>query len=307
MAVSVLAQEEQPEDVTELLDHVGWTDWLFALLVVVVALILGRMLRRALNKGLQRTPVTPFATIVLGKTLVYLTVVVGLYFALTLLRLEVGPLLGALGLAGLAVAFAFQDILENFIAGLLMLMRRPIKVGDEMLSNEHQGVVQDMTLRAVALDTFDGDRVYIPNAMVWKSPLINFTETALRRTTVVVGVAYRTDLDYAQGVLKEAIDNTPGVVTPPPATVEFFEFGNSSIDFYVRYWHASDQKSLWAVRDEAGRAMKKALDAAGIEIPFPQRTLWFPEGWGDRLPDGPSPATDSSPLPCHPFATPHDC
>lgn len=285
MPLEILAQEEQPEDVTELLDHVGWFEWLVAVMLIVVALVAGRLVRRALSKGLSKTQVTPFAAIVLGKTVVYLSVVVGLYFSLTILNLEVGPLLGALGLAGLAVAFAFQDILENFIAGVLMLMRRPIKVGDEMKSNGYQGIVTDMTLRAVSIDTFDGDRVYLPNAMVWKTPLVNFTETTLRRTTLVVGVAYPTDLDEAQRVLQEAIDNVDGVVIPPPATVEFYEFNNSSIDFHVRYWHLADRKSLWAVRDQAGRAMKKALDAAGIEIPFPQRTLWFPQGLGDRVSD----------------------
>ena len=289
MPLSILAQEDQTEDVTQLVDHVGWYEWIVAFLIVLLALIGGRLVRRALNRGLAKTAVPPFATIVLGKTVVYVAVVVGLYFALTVLRLQVGPLIGALGLAGLAIAFAFQDILENFIAGLLMLMRRPIKVGDEMESSGYKGDVNDMTLRAVALDTFDGDRVYIPNSMVWKNPLVNFTETPLRRTTLVVGVAYRTDLDRAQQVLQEAINNVPGVVIPPRATVEFVEFNNSSIDFYVRYWHASDRPSLWAVRDRAGRAMKRALDAAGIEIPFPQRTLWFPEGLGDRLQQGEPP------------------
>ena len=281
MPHAIFAQEEPSEDVTVLIDHVGWYEWVLAVIVVILSLVGGRLIRRALSRGLARTPVTPFAAIVLGKTVVYLAVVVGLYFSLSVLNLEVGPLIGALGLAGLAVAFAFQDILENFIAGVLILMRQPIKVGDEMESNGYQGDVQDLSLRAVAIDTFDGDRVYLPNSMVWKSPLVNFTETPLRRTTLVVGVAYRTDLDHAQRVLQEAIDKVPGVVIPPAATVEFVEFNNSSIDFYVRYWHASDRPSLWAVRDRAGRAMKKALDAAGIEIPFPQRTLWFPEGLGD--------------------------
>ncbi len=284
MPFEILAQEPT-DDVTALVDHVGWYEWLVAVIVIVVALICGRLIRRALSRGLAKTHVTPFAAIVLGKTVVYLSVVVGLYFSLTILKLEVGPLVGALGLAGLAIAFAFQDILENFIAGVLMLMRRPIKVGDEMESNGYQGDVKDMTLRAVAMDTFDGDRVYLPNAMVWKSPMVNFTETPLRRTTLVVGVTYDTDLDHAQQVLQEAIDNVPGVEIPPPATVEFVEFNSSSIDFHVRYWHPSDRKSLWAVRDRAGRAMKKALDEAGIVIPFPQRTLWFPEGLGSGSAD----------------------
>lgn len=290
MDLSILAQEEESEDVTQMLDHLGWFEWITAVLVIVAALVIGRLVRRALTKGLERTPVTPFATIVLGKTVVYLAVALGLYFSLLILNLEVGPLLGALGLAGLAVAFAFQDILENFIAGVLMLMRRPIKVGDEMESNGYQGIVNDMSLRAVSMDTFDGDRVYLPNAMVWKSPLVNYTETELRRTTVVVGVAYRTDLDEAQRVLQQAVNTTEGVTIPPPATVEFVEFNNSSIDFYVRYWHQADQQSLWAVRDRVGRSLKKALDAAGIEIPFPQRTLWFPQGLGDRSHERTQPA-----------------
>ncbi len=289
MNLMILAQEEPTEDVTKLLIHIGWVEWLQAVLVLTVALVVGRLLRRVLTRGLERTPVTPFAIIVLGKTVVYLLVALGLYFALTILRLEVGPLIGALGLAGLAVAFAFQDILENFIAGILMLMRRPIKVGDEMGSNGYQGIVHDMTLRAVSVNTYDGDRVYIPNAMVWKSPLVNFTETPIRRTALVVGVAYHTDLDEAQRVLAQAINQVPGVLKEPPALVEMVEFANSSIDFHVRYWHAADIKSLWSVRDQAGRAVKRALDAAGIEIPFPQRVLWFPEGLGDRLhrPDSP--------------------
>lgn len=291
MPFEILAQEPT-DDVTALVDHVGWYEWLVAVIVIVVALICGRLIRRALSRGLAKTHVTPFAAIVLGKTVVYLSVVVGLYFSLTILKLEVGPLVGALGLAGLAIAFAFQDILENFIAGVLMLMRRPIKVGDEMESNGYQGDVKDMTLRAVAMDTFDGDRVYLPNAMVWKSPMVNFTETPLRRTTLVVGVTYDTDLDHAQQVLQEAIDNVPGVEIPPPATVEFVEFNSSSIDFHVRYWHPSDRKSLWAVRDRAGRAMKKALDEAGIVIPFPQRTLWFPEGLGRGSADQALPTPD---------------
>ncbi len=290
MPLTTSAQEQPTDDVTQLLNTIGWVEWVLAVLTIVAALVIGRLVRRAMTRVLNRTQVTPFAIIVLGKTVVYLAVTLGLYFSLTILQLQVGPLIGALGLAGLAVAFAFQDILENFIAGVLMLMRRPIKVGDEMESNGYQGDVTDMTLRAVSVDTFDGDRVYIPNAMVWKSPLVNFTETPLRRTTLVVGVAYHTDLDRAQRVLQEAIDHVPGVETPPPATVEFVEFNNSSIDFHVRYWHASDRKSLWAVRDRAGRAMKRALDTAGIEIPFPQRTLWFPDGLGDR-----SPRTDSPP------------
>ncbi len=289
MFVTILAQEAPDEEVVELLTDIGWIEWLQAVLALAAGLIVGRMLRRTLSRVLARTPVTPFAVIVLGKTVVYLAVVIGLYFSLTILRLEVGPLIGALGLAGLAVAFAFQDILENFIAGVLMLMRRPIKVGDEMESNGYQGIVHDMSLRAISLDTFEGDRVYIPNAMVWKSPLVNFTETAVRRTALVVGVAYRTDLDEAQRVLTQAISEVPGVLKDPPALVQMVEFANSSINFHVRYWHAADIASLWAVRDQAGRAIKRALDAAGIEIPFPQRVLWFPEGLGDRShqPDSP--------------------
>ncbi len=115
--------------------------------------------------------------------------------------------------------------------------------------------------------------MFIPNALVWKNPLKNITTTPERRTTIDVGVAYGTDLDRAKGVLERAVAAVEDVHTEPAPTAQVFAFGASSIDFAVRYWHDAPTSTLWKLRDEVARAIKRALDEAGIEIPFPQRVV----------------------------------
>ena len=170
----------------------------------------------------------------------------------------------------------FQDILENFIAGLGMQLRRPMRPGDEVMTNDYEGVVRDITLRTVQMTTFDGETVYLPNAMVWKNPIVNATDRPTRRTTLMVGVAYETDLDRAKAVLETATAAVEGVLDQPPATARVLEFGESSIDFAVHFWHRPQMAQVWTVRDEVARSIKRHLDSAGIEIPFPQRVLHYP-------------------------------
>lgn len=202
-----------------------------------------------------------------------LVVLIGVWMALNSLGVGLGPVIGTLGLVGLALAFALQEILENVIAGLLMLIRRPITVGDEIATTDQEGKVADMTLRAVEVITYDGETVYIPNAMVWKNPLTNVTKTATRRTTLAVGVAYDSDLDTVKSLLETVARDIEGVVANPSPEALVYEFGDSSINFALRYWHESKTASMWRVRDEMARAVKRSLDQTGVEIPFPQRVV----------------------------------
>ncbi|MCP3974795.1 MAG: mechanosensitive ion channel family protein [bacterium] len=194
-------------------------------------------------------------------------------FVLQSVGVSVGPLVGAIGIAGLALAFAFQDILGNVIAGLLMLARRPIAVGDEVETNDYLGTVTDMTRRAAEITTLAGETVYVPNALVWKNPVTNLTVTPTRRSSVAVGVGYETDSDHTKQVLEAAAAAVPGVLTEPAPAALAIHFGDSSIDFDVRCWHDSASSVEWRLRDEMHRAVKCALDAAEIGIPFPQRVI----------------------------------
>lgn len=270
----VFAQDES--EALETLGRLTLGDWLTAGAIVVGSIIIARVVASLLRRVLSRTPASEHGARLISRFVAYVLVVVGFVYALNTVNVPIGPLLGALGVAGLALAFAFQDILENLIAGVGMQIRRPMKPGDEIVTNDYEGTVVDITLRTVVMTTFDGERVYLPNATVWKAPIVNSTERDRRRTTLTVGVAYDTDLDSAKRVLESALRGVEGILENPAPVAQVEEFADSSINFALRYWHRPSMATLWRTRDLAARATKRALDEAGIEIPFPQRVVHLP-------------------------------
>lgn len=248
------------------------SDWIWAGSIMVASFLIGFGARRILTRLLEQRSSTFIARLI-GRFVAALIFLIGFVYALNQLGVSIGPLLGLMGLAGLAIALAFQDILENIIAGVLISVRRPFDAGDQISTNGYQGTVEDINLRVTSLVTFDGVRVYVPNASVWSNPIVNYTDRGVRRTTLGVGVSYGTDLDRAQAVILEVVAATDGVVADPAPQALVHEFGDSSINFAVRFWHEPQIATEWAVRDELARALKKRFDADGIEIPFPQRVL----------------------------------
>lgn len=253
-------------------------DWLFAAGVFVAGVVAGRVLRALLGRRIagRHGESDEHATDLVARVAGYAVVVAGLVYALVLLDVRVGPLLGALGIGGLALAFAAQSILANFIASVILQLRRPFRRGDQIETNDHEGTVEDVNFRTVVLRTFDGERVYVPCAEVLDSPIVNYTVKGKRRTTLTIGVDYDADLDKARAVLLDAATAVEGVLGRPAPEVWVESFGESSVDLAVRYWHAPDVATLWRVRNEVAIACKRALDGAGIGIPFPQRVVRSP-------------------------------
>lgn len=251
---------------------------LTAVLVFVAAIALAVLLRRLLVRALDRGDADRHVGRLTGRFLSLVLVAVGAVYALGIVGVRIGPVLGALGVGGIALAFAAQNILQNFVAGVLLQVRRPFRVGDQIGSGDFEGTVEDVNLRTVEITSYDGLTVYLPNAEVLKAPIVNYTRTPLSRTSLTVGVAYDTDLRHAQKVLSAACRSAEGVQQQPPPEVWAEEFAESSINFAVRYWHPADIASRWRVRSAVAISVKDALDAAGISIPFPQRTLWFGPG-----------------------------
>ncbi len=261
-----------------MLDDVDGLQVLWAVVVFAAALLLATLLRRILVRTVDRGDSDRHAGRLIGRFAGVLVVIVGSVYALEIAGVQVGPLLGALGVGGIALAFAAQDILENFVAGVLLQVRRPFRVGDQIGSGDFEGIVDDVNLRTVELTTYDGLTVYLPNAKVLQAPIVNYTRTPSNRTSITVGVAYDADLDEVRATLLGACDDTEGVLPSPPAEVWVEEFGDSSINLAVRYWHDADIATRWRVRSAVAVSVKKALDEAGVSIPFPQRTLWFGPG-----------------------------
>jgi small-conductance mechanosensitive channel len=248
------------------------SDWVWAGSIIGASLVIAFAARRGVTHLLERGSSTFIARLV-GRFVAAIIFLIGFVYALNQLGVSVGPLLGLLGLAGLAIALAFQDIVENVIAGVLISIRRPFDAGDQIATNGFEGTVEDINLRVVSLVTFDGVRVFVPNSSVWSTPIVNYTDRNLRRTTFDLGVHYKTDLDAARLVILEVLSGIDGVADDPPPEALVHQFGDSSIDFAVRYWHEPGIATEWALRDEVARAIKKRFNADGIEIPFPQRVL----------------------------------
>ncbi len=240
---------------------------------VGVALVLRRLLVRFVDREADRR-----LGRLLGRLLSVVVVSVGTIYALDVVGVRIGPLVGAVGIGGIALAIGSQSILQNLIAGVLLQVRHPFRIGDQIKSGDYEGAVDDVNLRTVELTTYDGLTVYLPNAEVLDSPIVNYTRTPWSRTELTIGVAYDTDLDRAREVLLQACRVVPEVRDRPPPEAWVFQFGASSIDIALRYWHPADIASRWRVRSAVAVAVKAALDEAGMTIPFPQRTLWFGPG-----------------------------
>jgi len=206
------------------------------------------------------------------------TVVVGVFIALGLLHLDktVTSLLAGVGVVGLALGFAFQDIAANFVSGVLMVFRRPFADGDIVEIGGETGHVQKIELRATQLTTFDGLTVTLPNKEVFQNKIINYTRTSHRRVSFDVGVAYSDDLRVAQQTAVDAISKISNRATDRDVEVYYTSFGDSSINFTLRFWlNEADQQSYLKARSEAIMCLKEAFDKAEITIPFPIRTLDF--------------------------------
>jgi small conductance mechanosensitive channel len=271
----VLAAEGADDELTEALEGITTANWLLALSIFVGAIVLSRLVKRITASFVQRGDGARPAAQLAGRVVGGVVVVGGFVYALQVLGVRLAPVLGALGIGGLALAFAAQSILENLFASILLQSRRPFRRGDQIATNEIEGTVEDVNFRTVVVRTYAGERVLVPCSQVLNNAIVNFTAGGLRRTTLDVGVAYDTDLDTAQRVLMGAVRSVDGVRAEPVPEVWVEQFNESSIDFALRFWHAPDIATLWRVRSGVAMAVKSALDGAGITIPFPQRTLGF--------------------------------
>ena len=199
---------------------------------------------------------------------------------------ELGDIIATLGVGSVAIGFAFQDIFKNFLAGIILLVEEPFRIGDEVVIGDYQGKVENISIRTTKIRTYKGERVLLPNSTVFTDAVKVVTAFELRRTDLAVGVDYNTNLPQAQQLLLQTIGRVEGVVSEPTPEIDVVNFGDSSIDFVVRYWSNSQQKQLRNVQTKASIAIKQALDEANISIPYPIRTLYYydQEKYNDYFP-----------------------
>ena len=276
----MLAQAENEALLDNPLSH---SDWIKAGIVLVSTLVLAMVVSRILRRVVARGIGHGFASILTSRFSGYAVFIIGLSYALTVLGVRVGPLLGALGLGGLVLALALQGVVGNFVSSVILQTRRPYTVGDTVELDGRLGVVEDIDSRTTQLRGLDGTHIRIPNANVAGATIVNLTREPVRRSSLAVGVAYDTDLQQATDAIYDALARVPRVLTEPEPAVNLDGFGDSSIGFSVLYWHASDVPSELATRHDLVLAIHQAFAASSITIAFPQVVVWSGQPRPDRL------------------------
>lgn len=245
------------------------------LLTWIVARLTDRFLHRILDRAEPRRSLRVFFRKITGIGIWTTGILVAAVVAFP--SVTPGRLLSAMGLGSIALGFAFKDIFENFIAGMLVLLREPFRLGDYVECEGITGEVLEITVRDTRLLTVTGEQVILPNAMLFKNPVNVQTSAERRRIRAVCGVAYGEDADAARSVIERAVSACDSVERDKPVQVFINEFADSSVNFELAWWTGSDPLTERQSRDEVLSRVKRALDEAGIEIPFPYRTLTFPE------------------------------
>jgi small-conductance mechanosensitive channel len=267
---------------------------------VLVLLIVGLPILRAISglcRRLVRRRFSPQTGMLVQKGVFYGGGVLVLIMVLQELGFSLAALIGAAGVAGIAIGFAAQTSLSNIISGLFLISERPFEVDDIIRIGDTTGIVLSIDLLSVKLRRFDNTFVRVPNETLVKSELTNVTKFPIRRFDLNLGVAYGEDIQRAIQVLKEVASDNPYALDEPQPLIAFTGFGDSALEIFFGVWFA--KTDFLALRDSILPAIKKRFDEEGIEIPFPHRTLYtgdhtepFPvrmvqdtENWGDEGPD----------------------
>jgi len=241
---------------------------------VVIAIYVAKFVRFTLDEDVfPRLPIAAGASAAASRLIYYALVLGGIFFALAASGVELSRLTLVMSGLGIGIGFGLQNIVNNFVSGLVLAFEQPFQVGDIIETGTLTGRVRLIGLRASRVRTLDGAEVIVPNADLIAGNVVNWTlSDRMRRIDVDVGVAYESDPGKVRSILLQLADESDNVLSSPEPAALFTGFGDSSLDFTLRVW--IHEAGNWPqITSDLNEAVKAALDEAGIEIPFPQRTL----------------------------------
>ena len=252
------------------------------LAVLLVFYVAGRLVRRAAHEAGERTRLDVRLADVFGTLAVVLVTALGALVAAVIIFPSFTPagLVQGLGVTSVAVGFAFKDILQNFFAGVLILLRKPFVVGDQIRVKEYEGTVEEINTRSTRLKTYDGELVIIPNGDVYTSTITVRTAYPTRRVKFSVGIGYGDSIEEARSTILRVVSAAEGVLADPGPWAYVEELAGSSVNFTVYFWTDAPQANVLRVRNRVATAIKLALDAANIDMPFPHTVVLYHDQTG---------------------------
>lgn len=279
---------------------------LIGLVVFAVFLFIARMVKRGVEAVAHRAGQPRGIALVFGRIASWAVLTLGLLVSLTIIipTLTAASLFGALGVSGVAIGFAFKDIFQNLLAGLLILITRPFRLGDQIVSGAHEGTVEDIQVRATMVRTYDNRLVVIPNAELYTNRVVVNTAKDKRRLSVTVGIGYGDDVAQAKRLILDELGKMDGVLSDPPPQVLVRELGDFSVNLDVRFWiNPPIRREVMEAQDTVMEMLARVLPAHGIDLPFPTSQVLFHdqteetdgqrrrqrEGWPSRGESDPAP------------------
>ncbi|MCM2466277.1 mechanosensitive ion channel family protein [Methanoculleus oceani] len=238
---------------------------------VVVAKIVSINVRRVLSERLPKNERE-----LLTKLVYYGIIIWAFVIALPQLNFDLSGLLVAGGIAGLVIGFASQSVVSNLVSGLFLMFEHPIKIGDNINVADVSGSVEDIRVLSTVVKTYDGIYVRLPNEKVFTSNITNYVHNAARRFEYQIGIRYQDDANEAIRIAKEVIATHPFALKSPAPSVFVDNLGDNSVNLTAYIW--APARNWWDVRTDLLWKIKQELEKNGIEIPFPQRTVWFADG-----------------------------
>lgn len=261
-----------------------------AVLTLIVGLLIAnwahKLIVRALfdRKHLDQTLVPIFAQAVRFTIMIIVGIAVLDRFGVT-----TTSIIAVLGAAGIAIGLALQGTLSNIAAGIMLIIMRPMRVGEYVDAGQASGTVKAIGLFTCEFERFDGVYLSVPNTLIWNTQIINYTRNPRRRADVPMGISYQDDIDGARTVLLALMAGDSRIAKTPPAEVLVTSLDDSAVTLTMRCW--TSNKDYWAVLFDLNRAGKLQLEANGFSIPFPQRDVHLIHA---KPTDGPKPKTPAN-------------
>lgn len=278
---------------------------LVALVVTLIAWFVARSIGGAISRMAARRKRANLGDVV-GSFARWSAFLLGALIALTIVvpSLRPGDLIAGLGISSIAIGFAFKDILQNWLAGILILIRQPFAIGDQIVVGAFEGAVERIESRATLIRTYDNQRVVIPNSDIYTGAVTVRTAFPTRRSEFDVGIGYGDDIGEACELIAATLADVEGVVAEPAPEALPWGLDASWVTIRALWWTASDRAAVVHVGARARMAIKRALDDAGIDMPFETQVHLFHDqteevdGARERQREGwPAPVSGQSPRP----------
>jgi small conductance mechanosensitive channel len=248
------------------------------LIVFFLFLLAGRAIQGVVRRVTEQRRRHRSLGIVLGRLAQWGVVLFGLLVAVTVVFPGFTPanLISALGITGIAIGFAFKDIFQNFLAGILILLTEPFRIDDQIVFGSYEGTVEQIQARATTIRTYDGRRVVIPNAELFTNSVTVNTAFDARRLEYDVGIGYGDDAKRACDLMLEAVRSVDGVLADPAPDVLVYDLAASTVNVRVRWWIRPPRRAdALDTQDRVLRAVKRTLAENGIDLPFPTQQILF--------------------------------